>query len=30
LEEAFMELTHDDVEFKSAGADLVEGEELAA
>ena len=30
LEEAFMELTRDEVEFKSAGNDLAEGEELAA
>jgi len=30
LEDAFMELTQHDVEFKSAGGDLVEGEELAA
>jgi ABC-2 type transport system ATP-binding protein len=30
LEEAFRELTRDEVEFKSAGNDLAEGEELAA
>jgi ABC-2 type transport system ATP-binding protein len=30
LEEAFMELTRDEVEFKSVGGELSEGEELAA
>jgi ABC-2 type transport system ATP-binding protein len=30
LEDAFIELTHDDVEFKSVGGSLAESEELAA
>jgi ABC-2 type transport system ATP-binding protein len=30
LEDAFIELTHDDVEFKSVGGNLAESEELAA